>query len=197
MPVTDLANPRACVEVIVKIPIAVIALLVGALFAIPVVIGGNGGTTAAACGELSVILDTIRTIESGGNYAAPKNRGGASGAYQYIDSTWNDYEGYQSAYLAPPEVQDARAATDVQAILASYGDVAFVPVVWYWPRAATDPSQLDIVPMPGAGNRLTVREYQQKMAGHLRKRSPPRARRTIALDRRPPRTATPYRSTVR
>ncbi len=145
-----------------KIPIAVIALLVGTLFAIPVVIGGNGGTTAAACGELSVILDTIRTIESGGNYAAPKNRGGASGAYQYIDSTWDNYEGYQSAYLAPSEVQDARASTDVQAILASYGDVAFVPVVWYWPRAATDPSQLDIVPMRGAGNRLTVREYQQK-----------------------------------
>ena len=51
-------------------PIAVVVLLVGALLAIPVVIGGNGGTTAAACGELSVILDTIRTIESGGDYTA-------------------------------------------------------------------------------------------------------------------------------
>ena len=143
-------------------PIVAVVLLVGVLVAIPVVIGGNGGTTAAACGELSVILDTIRTIESRGDYAAPKNRGGASGAYQYIDSTWNDYEGYDSAYLAPPEIQDARAATDVQAILATYGDVAFVPIVWYWPRAATDPSQLDIVPVPGAGNQLTVREYQQR-----------------------------------
>ena len=68
----------------------------------------------------------------------------------------NRYE----AYLAPPEVQDARAASDVEAVLADFGDVAFVPVVWYWPRAATDPTQLDIVPMPNAGNRLTVREYQ-------------------------------------
>ncbi len=146
----------------IKASAAVVVLLAGALLGIPVVIGGNGGTTAAACGELSVILDTIRTIESGGDYAAPKNQGGASGAYQYIDSTWSDYEGYTSAYLAPPEIQDARAATDVQAILGTYGDVAFVPVVWYWPRAATDPSQLDIVPMLGAGNRLTVREYQQR-----------------------------------
>jgi hypothetical protein len=148
--------------VIVKAPAAVVVLLAGALIGIPVIIGGNGGTTAAACGELSVILDTIRTVESGGDYRAPKNRGGASGAYQYIDSTWDGYEGYASAYLAPPEVQDARAAGDVQATLARYGDVAFVPVVWYWPRAATDPSQLDIVPMPGAGNRLTVRDYQQR-----------------------------------
>jgi hypothetical protein len=148
--------------VIIKASVVAVALLVGALLGIPVVIGGNGGTTAAACGELAVVLDTIRTIESGGDYTAPKNRGGASGAYQYIDSTWNAYEGYTSAYLAPPEIQDARAAADVQMILATYGDVAFIPVVWYWPRAATDPSQLDIVPMPGAGNQLTVREYQQR-----------------------------------
>lgn len=147
---------------IIKTSASVIALLAGALLSIPVVIGGNGGTTAAACGELSVILETIRTLESGGDYDIPKNRGGASGAYQYIDSTWADYEGYESAYLAPPEVQDARAASDVQKILATHGDISFVPVVWYWPRAARDPSQLDIIPMPGAGNRLTVREYQQR-----------------------------------
>jgi hypothetical protein len=141
--------------------LASITLAVGSLLAIPVVIGGNGASPAASCGELAVILDTIRTVESGGNYAAPKNAGGASGAYQYIDSTWNEHGGYESAYLAPPEVQDARAANDVQSVLAKYGDVAFVPVVWYWPVAASDPSQLDIVPMPGAGNRLTVREYQR------------------------------------
>lgn len=152
---------QACQGVILKAPVALVALLSSALIAIPVVIGGNGGTSAAGCGELAVILDTIRSVESGGNYAAPKNRGGASGAYQYIDSTWDDYEGYESAYLAPPEVQDARAATDVQRVLATYGDVAYVPVVWYWPIAASDPTKLDIVPMPSAGNRLTVREYQQ------------------------------------
>jgi Peptidase family M23 len=146
----------------VNAPIAAIVLLVGALLGIPVVIGGNASTSAAACGELAVILDTIRTVESGGDYTAPTNQGGASGAYQYIDSTWNNYEDYPSAYLAPPEIQNARAASDVQAILATYGDVAYVPLVWYWPLAATDTSQLDIIPMARAGNQLTVREYQQR-----------------------------------
>ena len=146
---------------ILKAPLIAVFLLAGALLGIPVVIGGNGGTSAAGCGELAAILETIRTIESGGDYTIPKNQGGASGAYQYVDSTWNNYEGYTSAYLAPPEIQDARAATDVQAVLATYGDIAYVPIIWYWPIAASDPGQLDIVPLPGAGNRLTVREYQQ------------------------------------
>ena len=146
---------------ILKAPPLAVLLFAGALLGIPVVIGGNGGTSAAGCGELAVILDTIRTIESGSDYSIPKNQGGASGAYQYVVSTWNSYEGYASAYLAPPEIQDARAATDVQAVLATYGDVAYVPIIWYWPIAATDASQLDIVPSPRSGNRLTVREYQQ------------------------------------
>ena len=125
-----------------------------------------------------------------------KNQGGASGAYQYVDSTWNNYEGYASAYLAPPEIQDARAATDVQAILATYGDVAYVPIVWYWPRAATDPSQLDIVPMPDAGNRLTVREYQQRwLATYETKAAGSVDHRLRRRDCRP-RTATPSRSTA-
>jgi hypothetical protein len=109
------------------------------------------------------ILLTIRTIESGGNYTIPKNRGGASGAYQYIDSTWNNYKGYPSAYLAPPEVQDERALAHVNAILWTWkGDVSMVPVIWYYPRAASDPVLMDQVPKPWAGNRLTVREYQMR-----------------------------------
>src|SRR5262245_59836445 len=90
-------------DVIVKTSLVGVLLISSALLAIPVVIGGNGSTAAAGCGELAAILDTIRTVDSGGDYTAPKNRGGASGAYQYVDSTWSDYEGYESAYLAPPE----------------------------------------------------------------------------------------------
>ncbi|MEZ5218179.1 MAG: hypothetical protein R2715_16725 [Ilumatobacteraceae bacterium] len=50
--------------------------------------------------DLAVILDTIRTLESGGRYDSPKNAGGAPRRYQYIDSTWDNYAGYLSAYLA-------------------------------------------------------------------------------------------------
>jgi hypothetical protein len=109
------------------------------------------------------ILLTIRTIESGGNYTIPKNRGGASGAYQYIDSTWNNYKGYPSAYLAPSSVQDERAMADVNSILWTWkGDVSMIPVIWYYPRAAREPALMDQVPKPWAGNRLTVREYQMR-----------------------------------
>ncbi len=109
------------------------------------------------------ILLTIRTIESGGNYTIPKNKGGASGAYQYIDSTWNNYKGYPSAYLAPAAIQDERALADVKAILWTWkNDVSMVPVIWYYPKAARDPALMDQVPKPWAGNRLTVREYQMR-----------------------------------
>ena len=111
--------------------------------------------------HLNDILVTIRLIESGNDYSIGKNRGGASGAYQYIDSTWNNYSGYPSAYLAPPPVQDERALADVQAILRTWNnDVSMIPVIWYYPKAAREPALMDIVPMPQAGNRLTVREYQ-------------------------------------
>jgi hypothetical protein len=108
-------------------------------------------------------LFTIRFVESGGRYDAPPNRGNASGAYQYIASTWNNYGGYPHAYLAPPAVQDERALADVRAILARWkGDVSMVPVIWYYPKAATDATLMDLVPVPSAGNRLTVREYQHR-----------------------------------
>ena len=111
--------------------------------------------------QLNDILITIRLVESGNNYTIGKNRGGASGAYQYIDSTWNNHAGFPSAYLAPPHVQDERALADVQAILRTWNnDVSMVPVIWYYPKAAREPALMDQVPMPQAGNRLTVREYQ-------------------------------------
>ncbi len=113
--------------------------------------------------ELRDILQTIRIVESGERYDVPPNRGNASGAYQYIASTWNNYGGYPHAYLAPPEVQDERALADVRAILETWrGDVSMVPVVWYYPAAATRIQLMDSVPKPYAGNRLTVREYQHR-----------------------------------
>mgnify|MGYP002629143465 CR=1 FL=1 len=102
-------------------------------------------------------------MESSERYYLTPNKGNASGAYQYIASTWNNYGGYPHAYLAPPEVQDERALLDVRAILEQWrGDVSMVPVIWYFPRAALIPALMDEVPLPSAGNRLTVREYQYR-----------------------------------
>ena len=41
--------------------------------------------------DIGHILLTIRTLESGGRYDVPPNNGRASGAYQFIASTWNNY----------------------------------------------------------------------------------------------------------
>lgn len=113
--------------------------------------------------DLGHILLTIRTLESGGRYDVPPNKGRASGAYQFIASTWNNYAGYPHAYLAPPEIQDERALADVQGILWNWkGDVSMVPVIWYYPKAASQPELMDQVPLPQYGNRLTVREYQRR-----------------------------------
>ncbi len=119
-------------------------------------------------GPIEDILATIRYLESRGRYDVPPNRGNASGAYQFIASTWQNYGGYPHAYLAPPYIQDERAAADVTKFLKQWGgDVTMVPLMWYYPRAATDPSLLDVVPLPSAGNVLTIREYQQRWLGIL------------------------------
>ena len=119
-------------------------------------------------GQVGQILATIRYMESRGNYTIAPNRGNASGAYQFIQSTWNGYGGYSHAYLAPTWVQDERAAADVNRFLAQFNnDVSMVPVMWYYPRAAYDHSWMDRVPNPAGGNRLTIREYQSRWLERL------------------------------
>ncbi len=89
--------------------------------------------------DLEKILATIRTQESGGNYGAQNPSSTASGAYQFIDSTWQSLtakygigQSYPKAKLAPPEIQDAVAAKYAQEILQQAGgDVSKVPVAWF------------------------------------------------------------------
>ena len=60
-------------------------------------------------------LACVRRHESGGNYQAKNPTSTASGAYQFLDSTWRTmsaragHSGYGSARHAPPAVQDAVA----------------------------------------------------------------------------------------
>lgn len=156
---------------------AAVGVLVAGLLAIPVLLGGDA-PAAAICltsgpfanASIEVVLATIRQVESGGRYDLAPNAGGASGAYQYIDPTWRTWATradvnttrYPRAFLAPAAVQDQIAALNVRAILDQHHDIAAVPIVWYWPRALDHPEDLDIVPAPQAGNRLTVRQYQQR-----------------------------------
>jgi murein DD-endopeptidase MepM/ murein hydrolase activator NlpD len=115
-------------------------------------------------GPIEVVLATIRTVESGGDYHAQASGSTASGAYQFLDSTWAGYGGYPRAADAPSEVQDAKAAAYAQTILDTHdGDVTAVPVAWYIGHVPPPGSpEWDTVPAPGAGNRLTPRQYQTK-----------------------------------
>ena len=114
--------------------------------------------------QLDATLATIRTIESGGDYAAQNTGSTASGAYQFLDSTWAGYGGFQRAWQAPAVTQDAKAIEHVQAILEAHaGDVTAVPPVWYVGHVPADGStEWDTVPYPSAGNVLTPREYQTR-----------------------------------
>jgi hypothetical protein len=66
-------------------------------------------------------LACVRRHESGGNYQAKNPNSTASGAYQFLDSTWRTmsaragHGGYGSARSAPPWVQDAVAIYTVNA----------------------------------------------------------------------------------
>lgn len=63
--------------------------------------------------------DRIEGCESYGdpnappNYLAENHHSTASGAAQYLDSTWNDYGGYRRAMQAPPSVQEERFTADL------------------------------------------------------------------------------------
>jgi len=111
--------------------------------------------------DLGAILATIRAMETGGNYRTQITSSTASGAYAFLDGSWDGYGGYRRARDAPPAVQDAKAAWLARYILdKNNGDVTTIPVSWYIghvPRGA----EWDTVPPVGA-NVLTPREYQAR-----------------------------------
>ncbi len=157
---------------LLAIPFAVASL---GLLLFPAVFA-NGDSAPIGClgsAQIEPILATIRAIESGGNYTAQNSGSTASGAYQFLDSTWANYGGYPHAWQAPSTVQDAKALIQVQAILgASSGDVSAVPVVWYIGHVpAAGSNEWDTIPYPNASNVLTPGEYQARWLSEFSKQT--------------------------
>lgn len=98
-------------------------------------LGGLSGTVGAV-GDMAgpeginQFLWALRDQESGHNYTVV-NEIGAAGAYQYMPGTWANYKGYSSAHLAPPEIQDEKAAADVARHYATHKDWGLVAAIWY------------------------------------------------------------------
>ena len=83
---------------------------------------------------IDAFMRALRDVESSGNYGAvgvPTPWGRATGAYQFLDSTWGNYAGYARAKDAPPEVQDQRARELMQEYYNQFGDWDSVAAAWF------------------------------------------------------------------
>ncbi len=127
--------------------------------------------------QLTAFLQAERQTESGGNYSAYNSGGGASGAYQYIQSTWSaeatdaGYAAYANAPAgdAPPSVQDAVAAYDATQKYATYQNWNNVAEAWYYPAWAGVPQYQNSVPYPSAGNTVTIGAYGAEVVNTMNK----------------------------
>lgn len=124
-----------------------------------VVVGGVMGATPASAADASV-LGAIKACESGGSYTVVNPSSGASGAYQFLNSTWGTVPasaGYRTAASAPPAVQDLAA----QQLFAREGTRPWVSSAACWQRGGSVVSRsttrapqpnLAAAPAPVAGN---------------------------------------------
>ena len=130
--------------------------------------GANAGATASSSTVLSNFLKGLREHESGGSYTIRTAMSGsdASGAYQYISTTWNNFGGYPAAYLAPPAVQDERASKDAIAAWNTYHDWERVAANHFYPVwAGKDKSTWNAAVPNNAG--VTMYEYVHDVCKYL------------------------------
>lgn len=100
----------------------------------------SGKSTTAGPEGIDAFLAATKQHESGGNYKIYNQSGlsDASGAYQFISTTWNNYGGYRNAADAPPEVQDAKAREMAQELYDRYHDWRLVALAWYGGEGIAD-----------------------------------------------------------
>lgn len=115
--------------------------------------------------ELEQFLSGLRQHESGGRNIPNQSGSSASGYYQYVDGTWNDYGGYDRAIDAPFEVQHQRAAEDASRAYDRYGSWDQVAVNHFYPAWADQPGKWDRSPTGGAYNNPSVNDYVSSVLG--------------------------------
>jgi muramidase (phage lysozyme) len=117
--------------------------------------------TAKLNRDIYDVMWAIKMIESHGNYKAKSKWSSASGAYQFIDSTWDNYEGYARAVHAPAKIQDKKMYYTLRwRFWIMGGDWEKVIAGHFYPAWAKDKSKWNR--SPGCGN-PTIREYVDKV----------------------------------
>jgi hypothetical protein len=107
------------------------------------------------------VMNGIKLQESGGSYTSESSWSSASGAYGYIDSTWNNYGGYSRAKYAPKLVQDQRMLESLHHRWKEKdGDWEKVIAAHFYPAWSDNKSLWG--KSPGNGN-PTIREYVNKV----------------------------------
>lgn len=137
----------------------------------PVVATDN---TDAAGLNLDEVIYGIKMQESHGDYQAENPTSTASGAYQYIDGTWDSYGGYSHASDAPPDVQDAKMRADTQAAYDRLGDWERVIASHFAGEGGQEGPKSDWTKVPGYeyNHNPSIREYVDGVRGYIETADP-------------------------
>ena len=156
---------------------------------------GVGGTPDPSGLTQDMVIYGIKMQESRGDYHAENPTSTASGAYQYIDGTWDGYQGYSHASDAPAAVQDAKMREDTQAAFDRLGDWERVIASHFAGEGGqTGPkSDWDKVPGHDYNQNPSIREYVDGVEQHITAPTRPCSgtRRRCCRPRRAPHSADP------
>lgn len=114
--------------------------------------------------KIEILMYSLKQVESHGRYNAKSKWSSACGAYQYMPTTWNNYQGFKTACHAPESVQDARMRGEVKYLWKKYHDWDKVIAAHYMPAYAGHKNLW----YHGAGG-LSVREYVHRVNDSMHK----------------------------
>lgn len=114
--------------------------------------------------KVEIVMYSIKQVESNGRYNAKSKWSSACGAYQYMPITWNNYNGFRNACLAPEWAQDKKMRGEVHYLWNKYGDWEKVIAAHYMPAYAGNKAKW----YKSAGG-LSIREYVQRVETRMNK----------------------------
>jgi len=120
------------------------------------------------------VIYGIKMQESHGDYHAENPTSTASGAYQYIDGTWDGYGGYSHASDAPPAVQDQKMEADTKAAHDKLGDWERVIASHFAGEDGQQGPKSDWDKVPGfaSNHNPSIRDYVDGVEGYIKDADP-------------------------